>query len=688
MKKLLQFKHYLFAGYIKISLVGLFLGMMTSSFGQSLTIVNNGDNFNKFTVPNIEEPSLIKPNVVKLNAEPIDRKDTLKISLSNLNIPCNTDNPIAITSNGFTDLSETHSTTGLCLPIVCGLTGTSNVINGDTNDYATALTTIGVGVTHTLRVTDDTVGEFFEAGSFAGFLLENSTVVQLDLLSSITVRTYLDGSLVETSTSSNLVGINSALLGANQFYAGFYTTMDYDAIEISISSLAGVLSSTRIYYAATNKYCVGPALSCNMPTFLSKPTFPARIVPERTGITGAVGVGSISNANNVVDSDASNYADINFTASVLASASLSVKDEYATYPATTFAGFDIENLSLLGVDLLNAITISTYLNGTLVEFKSGSSDLVSAGTSLLTGSESKRVGFVSSAPFNEVQITLSQPVGVSVGATRVYGAVLESFCEGPIVCDEPYVTNNPDYPVIIDNQLTGLDGVACVACEVDNTQNVISQDPADYGLINIVAGVASTGSIAVKNVLTQYPSGTIAGFVIRDRNSLLEVDLFDSLTITTYLNGVQQEQQVGSSGLLSLSVLGILNISPDPTGAYAVGFEVTQPFNEVRITAASLVGVNNSIEIYGQFVDMSGTDLCDQPSIALIKESTVPVDPTTGCSTVEVDDVITYNFSVKNTGNVTLTDINITDLVAGVTVLGGPIASLAPGAEDTTTFTA
>ncbi|MCZ4320318.1 gliding motility-associated C-terminal domain-containing protein, partial [Aequorivita viscosa] len=55
---------------------------------------------------------------------------------------------------------------------------------------------------------------------------------------------------------------------------------------------------------------------------------------------------------------------------------------------------------------------------------------------------------------------------------------------------------------------------------------------------------------------------------------------------------------------------------------------------------------------------------------------------------VEVDDVITYNFSVKNTGAVTLTNINITDLVAGVTVLGGPIASLAPGAEDTTTFTA
>src|SRR5690606_3042121 len=48
--------------------------------------------------------------------------------------------------------------------------------------------------------------------------------------------------------------------------------------------------------------------------------------------------------------------------------------------------------------------------------------------------------------------------------------------------------------------------------------------------------------------------------------------------------------------------------------------------------------------------------------------------------------LITYSFSVKNTGNVTLTDIMVTDLVGGITVVGGPI-SLAPGAEDFTSFT-
>ena len=43
-------------------------------------------------------------------------------------------------------------------------------------------------------------------------------------------------------------------------------------------------------------------------------------------------------------------------------------------------------------------------------------------------------------------------------------------------------------------------------------------------------------------------------------------------------------------------------------------------------------------------------------------------------------------FTVTNTGNVTLTNVTVTD--PGVTMLGGPIASLAPGAVDNATFTA
>ncbi|WP_139068322.1 DUF7507 domain-containing protein, partial [Flavobacterium glycines] len=49
-----------------------------------------------------------------------------------------------------------------------------------------------------------------------------------------------------------------------------------------------------------------------------------------------------------------------------------------------------------------------------------------------------------------------------------------------------------------------------------------------------------------------------------------------------------------------------------------------------------------------------------------------------------IGDIIVYEFEVKNIGNVTLTNVTITDNKANV--IGGPIATLAPGASDKTTF--
>ncbi|WP_300978989.1 gliding motility-associated C-terminal domain-containing protein, partial [Flavobacterium sp.] len=49
-----------------------------------------------------------------------------------------------------------------------------------------------------------------------------------------------------------------------------------------------------------------------------------------------------------------------------------------------------------------------------------------------------------------------------------------------------------------------------------------------------------------------------------------------------------------------------------------------------------------------------------------------------------VGDIVFYNFVIKNTGNVTLTNVTVTDNNAMIN--GGPIASLAVGASDSTTF--
>ena len=73
------------------------------------------------------------------------------------------------------------------------------------------------------------------------------------------------------------------------------------------------------------------------------------------------------------------------------------------------------------------------------------------------------------------------------------------------------------------------------------------------------------------------------------------------------------------------------------------------------------------------------TPLTGNPQFSLVK-----TDKFTG--PIAVGTPITYTFTVTNTGTVTIKTITLTD--TGATLSGGPIASLAPGATDTLTFTA
>ncbi len=73
------------------------------------------------------------------------------------------------------------------------------------------------------------------------------------------------------------------------------------------------------------------------------------------------------------------------------------------------------------------------------------------------------------------------------------------------------------------------------------------------------------------------------------------------------------------------------------------------------------------------------------PAIALAKAGTLNMTVVAPTDRADVGDKITYAFTVTNTGNVTLTNVTVTD--PKVTVVGGPIASLAPGASNNTTFT-
>jgi hypothetical protein len=180
-------------------------------------------------------------------------------------------------------------------------------------------------------------------------------------LSGITIRTYKAGVLQESSGVGTLLSVNSSLLtGAGEQLVGFISTKEFDEVKLEITNVLGVLSTTRVYNVVLESFCAGPALSCT-DTYLVSPSFPAVLNGSLTGIGGVACVGcSINNSQNVVDASTSNYADIVLTAGLLSSGSISVKDAVTTYPIGTFAGFDIENTTILGASLLSNATVSTY----------------------------------------------------------------------------------------------------------------------------------------------------------------------------------------------------------------------------------------------------------------------------------------------------------------------------------------
>ncbi|QLQ08010.1 MAG: hypothetical protein HZY76_19780 [Anaerolineae bacterium] len=111
---------------------------------------------------------------------------------------------------------------------------------------------------------------------------------------------------------------------------------------------------------------------------------------------------------------------------VLANASISVASRGDVFPAGYFAGFEISSGSLAQVSLLGNSMVRTYLNGALRETVSANNLFI--GAPVLQSSGRIVVGFKTTQSFNEIRYTISQPVGVDVGATQVYNAVVMKFC--------------------------------------------------------------------------------------------------------------------------------------------------------------------------------------------------------------------------------------------------------------------
>ena len=523
---------------------------------------------------------------------------------------CNTPTSLTAPTNSvFVDPALTGISGVVCA--LCGITNPDNVIDANTANSASIVLTAGLAVSGSIAVKNQYIT--YPANTFIGFDISRPLLAGIGVFDGLTISTYITGNAnpVQTFSGTSLLSANSSILsGAGRRTVGFLATQPFDEVRITVSQAGGVtLGATNVYGVVAESFCAGPSLLCsdntipaNTLTPLTNPTHPVYVDGANTGVDGLACVGcSINNSQNVVDANLTNFATVVLTAGVATNATFAVANALDTYPVNSFAGFDIEASTLLSAAVLSTATITLYNNGSAVQTGTGNALIVGATTNLLNGRSRQIVGIVATAAYDEVKISFNQLVGADLGTINIYSAIFEKTCAKAIACNTSYILNNPDFPVVIDAARTGVTGAVAAATTIQDPWNVVSASKTDFARITNTASVATNASIAVLDPIDTYPVGTFAGFTVKKVSGIVAVDLFSRLTVTTYLDGVQQESRSAGS-LLDLSI-ALFGATSD---FFNVGFITTKAFDEIQLTVAPLVGLSvlgGQLDVYGAIVD-------------------------------------------------------------------------------------
>jgi hypothetical protein len=440
---------------------------------------------------------------------------------------------------------------------------------------------------------------------FVGFDIRQASLISLSALGTMQIRTYLNGTLQETVALSDAL-VGASVVSSNTRRVGFVTSLPFNTIQFYQNGVGANIGNFSLVNLIMTRFCAAADLNCNETVNLTNPDHSVYINSERSGVSGGACVNcSVDGAINILDSDPTNFATLNMVGGAIGNVALSVRDAMRTYPANTYAGFDITTPSLLNLTLLSGLRVETYLNGAPRETFTGA-NLLGLGTSLIGGVNTNRIGFLATLEFNEIRLVVLGGLAANVGATRIYNAFVTRMCDvNTLACNTPEILNFPTYPVVINSVNTGITSAACGGCSLNNTSAILDNDPGTFARLTIIGGLLTTAKVSVKKAVTPFAANTFIGIPIQ-ANSLASLDLFNAVKLIAYNNGViVSETNASTNPLLGLNS-GLLF----PTGYQVLGFVPSGPFDEVvaEFTIPASVSAGN-IDIY----DVVVQQFCNQP---------------------------------------------------------------------------
>ncbi len=507
-----------------------------------------------------------------------------------------------------------------------------NIVS-DTGNPAILHTTIGASTTASVAVQDGSKSgtDLYPVGTFAGFDVAFPTIVSGELFGSTITVSLLDdeGNEIHSEVmNSSFFGAHSSILSGTDArqVIGYAAPVEFSGVKLTINKNASVdWGVLEIYSAVIQRFCEQD-ITCEEIERIGNPEHPVYINGRNTGIYAvADGNSSISNSQNAIDGDENTYAEIQLSASFAAEVGFSVAngayDEDGNkvyYPANTYIGFDFGTQTWFDVNGFYEMKIELLKDGVVLPEGDNSGTQYGAGVSsdIITGGWKRmHVGTVGYSEFDEVRLRIRRLAGATLGELRIYDVLGRNFNTEDcgvfeLQCDGSYVLVDSDedgaIPAVVDFARTGYEGAGSAGFGIDNVWNVVSENPADFAKIHFPSNAVGSASISVAAPGVVFPPGTYAGYTIDKDQWPLAAGVFTGITITTYLNGEEQES-ISDTSLMDFTLLVQWWGTEDDV--YTPGFVTTLPFNEIQFSVQSIGQLlDHPFSVYGAYVVTSDVD--------------------------------------------------------------------------------
>ncbi|MBO2010003.1 hypothetical protein [Hymenobacter negativus] len=499
----------------------------------------------------------------------------------------------AYSISGTYETSYTCGNAIVCLSFGQGVVNPLAAATSPLTDYATLYKGLLSSSTVSLKLGLSAVGQ---VGDRAGVVVApGASLVSLSALGTYTLVTYKNGQVAESHLVDAAVLQSLKLLAGNSrpMHLEFIAGAQFDAVELVISGAASLAYTLNVYYA----YKVSALVQQPVKGLVSKFTgsnlsayYNTTITPVNPLISVCANT-NVTNPENTVDTDLTNYARFGTFISVNCPSSLSVKLEgLRTAPAGYYAGFMLGSSGLLDLSVLSKLRLTTYRTVNGVRTKQESATGANLLDLKLLPNGQYQVSFASTLPFDEVQIEQLDTAAVLNNLNIYYGFGVEPSA----FLGTTRILSDFTPATATTKTSTSVSGAVCAGCGVTNPQGAADNDPNTNAVLNVAAGLVSTVELKVA-LNGAGAAGYRAGMVISNNTGLLDASVLDRLTLTTYDAAGNVLESASGSSVLSLNLL--------PGGKQEIAFLTTQNFTSVQLSATSTVGLGVNINVYQAFAD-------------------------------------------------------------------------------------